>query len=92
MVLAARNADQLADQAAALRAAGAFIAVHTWEFDADDLAAHGPLVAFACCRARPSVPGRVLAFGILDQARAGEPRARHAVPSCTPTTSPRSAC
>ncbi|MEQ0575460.1 oxidoreductase, partial [Mycobacterium tuberculosis] len=44
MVLAARNADQLADQAAALRAAGA-IAVHTREFDADTLAAQCPLGA-----------------------------------------------
>lgn len=85
MVLAARNADQLADQAAALRAAGA-IAVHTREFDADDLAAHGPLVASLVAEHGP-IGTAVLAFGILgDQAR------RTRWPSCTPTTSPRSAC
>lgn len=67
MVLAARNADQLADQAAALRAAGA-IAVHTREFDADDLAAHGPLVASLVAEHGP-IGTAVLAFGILgDQA------------------------
>lgn len=58
MVLAARNADQLADQAAALRAAGA-IAVHTREFDADDLAAHGPLVASLVAEHGPIGPGWV---------------------------------
>lgn len=77
MVLAARNADQLADQAAALRAAGA-IAVHTREFDADDLAAHGPLVASLVAEHGP-IGTAVLAFGILgDQARA-ETDAAHAV-------------
>lgn len=75
MVLAARNADQLADQAAALRAAGA-IAVR--EFDADDLAAHGPLVASLVAEHGP-IGTAVLAFGILgDQARA-ETDAAHAV-------------
>jgi short-subunit dehydrogenase len=44
VVLAARRADQLDEQVAALKAAGAK-AVHTREFDADDLASHGPLIA-----------------------------------------------
>lgn len=44
VVLAARRADQLAEQVNALKAAGA-TAVDTREFDADDLASHGPLVA-----------------------------------------------
>ena len=43
VVLAARGADRLDAQVAAVRAAGA-AAVHTVEFDADDLASHGPLV------------------------------------------------
>ena len=44
LILAARNPDQLDEQVATLKAAGA-AAVHTREFDADDLASHGPLVA-----------------------------------------------
>ena len=44
VVLAARGADRLDEQVAAVRAAGA-AAVHTREFDADDLSSHGPLVA-----------------------------------------------
>ncbi|HVT99812.1 MAG TPA: SDR family NAD(P)-dependent oxidoreductase, partial [Acidobacteriaceae bacterium] len=44
VVLAARRADQLDEQVAALKAAGAKT-VHTMEFDADDLDSHGPLVA-----------------------------------------------
>ena len=77
VVLAARNADQLDDQVAALRQAGA-TEVHTREFDADDLDSHGPLVASIIAEHGP-IDTAVLAFGILgDQARA-ETDAAHAV-------------
>jgi len=69
VVLAARKADQLGDQVNTLKAAGA-AAVHTREFDADDLASHGPLVASIVAEHGP-IKTAVLAFGILgDQARA----------------------
>jgi short-subunit dehydrogenase len=72
LVLAARNADQLGDEVATLKA------VHTKEFDADDLASHGPLVAEVVAKHGP-IGTAVLAFGILgDQARA-ETDAAHAV-------------
>jgi short-subunit dehydrogenase len=77
VVLAARRADQLDDQITALKAAGA-AAVHTREFDADDLASHGPLVDAIVADHGPIRIG-VLAFGILgDQARA-ETDAAHAI-------------
>lgn len=77
VVLAARGVDRLGEHAAALRAAGA-AAVHTREFDADDLASHGPLVASIIDDYGP-IGTAVLAFGILgDQARA-EVDAAHAV-------------
>lgn len=77
LVLAARRADQLDEEVAALKAAGA-TAVHTTEFDADDLASHGPLVATVIAEHGP-IGVAVLAFGILgDQARA-EVDAEHAV-------------
>lgn len=77
VVLAARGADRLAAQVAMLRQAGA-AAVHTVEFDADDLACHRPLVA-ALIAAHGPISTAVLAFGILgDQARA-EADATHAV-------------
>lgn len=77
VVLAARNADRLGDQVAAVRAAGA-TAVHTAEFDADDLAAHGRLVDGLVAEHGP-LGTAVLAFGILgDQTRA-EADAEHAV-------------
>jgi short-subunit dehydrogenase len=76
LVLAARNADRLDEQVAALIAAGA-AAVHTREFDADDLASHGPLIASIVDDYGP-IGTAVLAFGILgDQARA-EVDAAHA--------------
>ena len=76
LVLAARKADQLDDQVVTLTAAGA-AAVHTVEFDADDLASHGPLVASIVADHGP-IDTAVLAFGILgDQARA-ETDAAHA--------------
>lgn len=77
VVLAARKADQLDDEVAAVKAAGA-AAVHTREFDADDLASHGPLVSDIVAEHGP-IRTAVLAFGILgDQARA-ETDAAHAV-------------
>ena len=77
VVLAARRADQLTEQTAALREAGA-TRIDTTEFDADDLASHGPLVA-SIIAAHGPIGIAVLAFGILgDQARA-EADAAHAV-------------
>lgn len=77
VVLAARAADRLDAQVAAVHGAGA-TAVHTIEFDADDVAAHGPLVAALIAEHGP-IGTAVLAFGILgDQARA-ESDAAHAV-------------
>ena len=77
LVLAARNADRLDEQVARLEAAGA-AAVHSREFDADDLASHGRLVASVVDDYGP-IHTAVLAFGILgDQARA-EVDAAHAV-------------
>ncbi|MDP7701593.1 SDR family NAD(P)-dependent oxidoreductase [Mycobacterium sp. TY815] len=77
VVLAARNADQLEHQKAALLAAGAE-AVHTREFNADDVSSHGPLVDAIIAEHGP-IGTAVLAFGILgDQTRA-ERDAAHAV-------------
>ncbi|AQT79801.1 oxidoreductase [Mycolicibacterium litorale] len=77
VVLAGRRADQLTEQVDVLRSAGA-VAVHTVEFDADDLASHGPLVERLVAEHGP-IGTAVLAFGILgDQARA-EADAGHAV-------------
>lgn len=77
VVLAARRADQLDEQVSALRTAGA-TAVHTVEFDADDVASHGPLVQRLVAEHGP-IGTAVVAFGILgDQARA-EADADHAV-------------
>lgn len=76
VLLAARGADRLDEQVAAVRAAGA-AAVHTVEFDADDLGSHGPLVQ-RLGREFGDLDVAVLAFGILgDQARA-ETDAAHA--------------
>ena len=76
VVLAARQADRLTAQVTAVQAAGA-AAVHTREFDADDLSSHGPLVASLVAEYGP-IDTAVLAFGILgDQARA-ETDATHA--------------
>jgi short-subunit dehydrogenase len=69
VLLAARRADKLDDEVAAVRAAGA-VAVYVREFDADDLASHGPLVESTVAELGP-IRTAVLAFGILgDQARA----------------------
>lgn len=77
VVLAARRADALSDEVAAVRAAGAR-AVHTVEFDADDLGSHGTVVDSLIGDYGP-IGTAVLAFGILgDQTRA-EADAGHAV-------------
>ncbi|WP_197376939.1 SDR family NAD(P)-dependent oxidoreductase [Mycolicibacterium baixiangningiae] len=69
VVLAARRADRLDEEVHAVREAGA-AAVHTAEFDADDLASHAPLVAKLVAEHGP-IGTAVVAFGILgDQARA----------------------
>lgn len=69
VVLAARRADQLAEEVAAVLAAGA-TAVHVREFDADDLTSHRPLVDSIVGEHGP-IGMAVVAFGILgDQARA----------------------
>jgi short-subunit dehydrogenase len=69
VLLAARRADSLGDELAAVREAGA-TAVLVREFDADDLAAHAPLVESIVAEHGP-IGTAVLAFGILgDQARA----------------------
>jgi short-subunit dehydrogenase len=69
VVLAARGADRLADEIAAVTAAGA-TAVHVREFDADDLSSHAPLVESIVAEYGP-IGTAVVAFGILgDQARA----------------------
>ncbi|HEU4361122.1 MAG TPA: SDR family NAD(P)-dependent oxidoreductase [Mycobacterium sp.] len=76
VVLAARGADRLETQIAELHRAAA-AEVHAVEFDADDLAAHGPLVTKLISEHGP-IHTAVLAFGILgDQARA-ETDAAHA--------------
>jgi short-subunit dehydrogenase len=77
IVLAARNADRLGEQIAAIRAGGA-AAVACVEFDADDIASHGPLID-SIVAAHGTIDTAVLAFGILgDQGRA-ETDAAHAV-------------
>jgi short-subunit dehydrogenase len=77
IVLAARRADQLDAQVAAVRAAGA-VAVAVREFDADDLAAHGPLVNSIVTEHGP-VGTAVLAFGILGDQELAETDPAHAV-------------
>lgn len=77
MVLAARNSSELDHQKSTLLGAGAE-AVHSLEFDADDVASHGPLVQALIADHGP-IGTAVLAFGILgDQGRA-EHDAAHAV-------------
>ncbi|MFM9034452.1 MAG: SDR family NAD(P)-dependent oxidoreductase [Mycobacterium sp.] len=76
VVLAARGADRLAGEVAAVRAAGA-VAVHAVEFDADDLDSHGPMVD-RLTGEFGEIDVAVLAFGVLgDQSRA-ETDASHA--------------
>lgn len=77
VVLAARDSDRLGQQVAAVRGAGA-AAVHTVEFDADDLASHGPMVD-SLVAAHGSIGTAVLAFGILGDQALAERDANHAV-------------
>jgi short-subunit dehydrogenase len=77
VVLAARNADRLGEQTAAILAAGA-VAVSTREFDADDVESHGPLVASIIAEHGP-IDTAVLAFGILGNQGRAEIDAAHAV-------------
>jgi short-subunit dehydrogenase len=77
VVLAARRSADLDGEEARLRAAGAH-EVQRLEFDADDLAGHGPLLA-AVVRGGPPVTVAVLAFGVLGDQRRAEQDAAHAV-------------
>jgi short-subunit dehydrogenase len=77
VVLAARGADRLDEQISRLYGAGA-AAVHTVEFDADDLDSHGRLVASLTVEHGP-IGTAVLAFGILGDATRAETDAAHAV-------------
>lgn len=77
VVLAARHADRLGEQVAAVRAAGAS-AVYTCEFDADDLASHAPLVDRLIAAHGP-IGTAVLAFGILGEQSRAETDPAHAV-------------
>lgn len=76
VVLAAREADRLDAEVAAVRAAGA-AAVHTREFDADDLESHGPLVDTLTSEFA-AIDVAVLAFGILGEQSRAESDAAHA--------------
>ena len=77
VVLTTRGGDGLDQQVQALTAAGA-AAVHVKAFDADDLAAHRPLLDEIIAEHGP-IGTAVVAFGILgDQSRA-ETNAEHAV-------------
>lgn len=77
VVLAARRADELTEQVAAIRSAGP-TAVHVQEFDADDTASHRGLVQ-AIETTHGPISTAVLTFGVLgDQTRA-ETDADHAV-------------
>ncbi|MFV1365748.1 SDR family NAD(P)-dependent oxidoreductase [Mycolicibacterium elephantis] len=77
VLLAARRADELDEQVAAVRAAGA-TAVAVREFDADDLASHGPLVESIVAEHGP-IGTAVLAFGILGDQALAEKDPAHAV-------------
>ncbi|KKW62666.1 oxidoreductase [Mycolicibacterium elephantis] len=77
VLLAARRADELDEQVAAVRAAGA-TAVEVREFDADDLASHGPLVESIVAEHGP-IGTAVLAFGILGDQALAEKDPAHAV-------------
>ena len=76
VLLAARRADELDEQAGALRQAGA-AAVHVREFDADDVGSHGPLVESIVAEHGP-VGTAVLAFGILGDQDLAEKDPAHA--------------
>lgn len=77
VILAARGADRLIDEAARVRAAGA-AAMHAVEFDAGDLASHAGLIDALISDFGP-VGTAVLAFGILGDQERAEADADHAV-------------
>ena len=77
VVLAARGSDRLCEQVAAVRAAGA-VAVHTIEFDADDLDSHGPVLD-KLIGEYGAIGTAVLAFGILGEQGRAEADPAHAV-------------
>jgi short-subunit dehydrogenase len=77
VVLAARGADRLGSEVAAVRAAGA-AAVHTCEFDADDVAGHSQLVDAIEVEHGP-IDTAVLAFGVLGEQARAETDTAHAV-------------
>ncbi|RAV16320.1 oxidoreductase [Mycolicibacterium sp. GF69] len=76
VLLAARRADDLDAEVAAVRAAGA-AAVAVREFDADDLESHGPLVQSIVAEHGP-IGTAVLAFGILGDQAVAERDPAHA--------------
>ena len=76
VVLAARRADDLAEEVAQLRAAGA-AAVACVELDADELAAHGPLLD-AVEAAHGPVGTALVCFGVLGDQHRAEADAAHA--------------
>ena len=76
VVLAARGADRLSEQVAAVEKAGA-AKVDVREFDADDLASHGPLVASIEADHGP-IGTAVLAFGVLGDQAVAEKDPAHA--------------
>lgn len=77
VVLAARGADRLDDEVAAVRSAGA-ADVRTVEFDADEVDFHGPLVEDLVDEFGP-IDIAVLAFGILGDQMRAETDVAHAV-------------
>ena len=77
VVLAARSPERLDGQQAAIRAAGAD-GVYVKEFDADELASHGPLIDLIVAEHGP-ITTAVLAFGILGDASRAESDPQHAV-------------
>ncbi len=77
VILAARRSDELDDQIAVVRAAGA-TDVHTVEFDADDVDAHAQVLdEIAASYRRLGVV--ILAFGVLGDQNRAEHDAAHAV-------------
>ncbi|WP_029108876.1 SDR family NAD(P)-dependent oxidoreductase [Mycobacterium sp. URHD0025] len=77
VVLAARRADHLEAQVAAVRAAGA-AEVHTYEFDADAVAGHTGVIE-AIETAHGPIGTAVLAFGVLGDQDRAEADPAHAV-------------
>ncbi|MGW6424496.1 SDR family NAD(P)-dependent oxidoreductase [Nocardia sp. NPDC055053] len=77
VILAARRSDALDAEVEQVRAAGAS-AVHTVEFDADDTAAHAPLLDKLAAE-HGGIATAVLAFGVLGDQERAEHDPAHAV-------------